>query len=246
MAWIESHQTLGHHPKTLRLAREWKCSVVAAVGHLHFLWWWCLDFAPNGQIPDESRGVVAQACLWRGDVDRFWAGLEAAGFVEGGCDYTLSIHDWMDYAGRLIQKREANRHRMREKRAAHVQRTSGARATHVQGLPDQPTGESFQDSPLPTPPNPHDAAATGPSARRGSDPPKPVAQDCPICHRTFIGSYSEHKCVPISRPPMPIGTFMRPPQRDIPPAEVEAELAAIGEQQRARGQVLQPAKSEEA
>ena len=50
MAWIESHQELRHHYKTKRLARELKVTVAAAIGHLHCLWWWAIDFAPDGDL----------------------------------------------------------------------------------------------------------------------------------------------------------------------------------------------------
>jgi len=39
VAWIESHQTLGQHPKTRKLARLLNISAPTAVGHLQFLWW---------------------------------------------------------------------------------------------------------------------------------------------------------------------------------------------------------------
>jgi len=50
MAWIESNQEVGRHPKTKKLARLLDISVVTAVGHLHYLWWWALDFAQEGVL----------------------------------------------------------------------------------------------------------------------------------------------------------------------------------------------------
>src|SRR5262249_9222652 len=82
MAWIESHQALGHHPKTLRLARELGCNVPCAVGYLHFLWWWALEYATDGLIAADSKPVIARSCMWSGKAERFWAALIVAGFVE--------------------------------------------------------------------------------------------------------------------------------------------------------------------
>jgi hypothetical protein len=134
MAWIESHQSLGHHPKTLRLAAELKCSVPCAIGYLHMLWWWALDYAPDGLLTAADKPVVARACMWSKKSELFWAALLSAGFVEQTGE-ELRIHDWMDYAGRLVQKREANAERQRRFRDAHVTRTKHARNAHVTGLP---------------------------------------------------------------------------------------------------------------
>lgn len=142
MAWIESHQALGHHPKTIALAAALHCNLPCAVGYLHYLWWWALDYAPDGIVRMRAQSVVARACEWRGRPERFWDALIDTGFVEPlELDDLCRIHDWMDYAGRLVQQRAANAERMRNARAAHVRRTSGTRAgaTHDAraALPDR-------------------------------------------------------------------------------------------------------------
>ena len=50
MAWIKSQQVLREHPKLKRLARRLEVSVPAALGHLHMLWWWALDYAQDGDL----------------------------------------------------------------------------------------------------------------------------------------------------------------------------------------------------
>ncbi len=51
MAWIESHQALGQHPKTIRLAAILgRAQMPTVVGHLHYLWWWAFDYARDGRI----------------------------------------------------------------------------------------------------------------------------------------------------------------------------------------------------
>jgi len=150
VAWIESHQALGQHPKTIALADLLHVSLPTAVGHLQYFWWWALDFAPTGQIRT-TPAVIARACLWRGNTDRFWQGLIMAGFMDVNED-VVTIHDWLDYAGRLVERRAANAERMRTARAKHVHRTSGTRAGAT--VPD-PTGpyRTGPDLPPGAPPN---------------------------------------------------------------------------------------------
>ena len=146
MAWIESHQELGRHPKLLRLAKQLDISCPTAVGHLHYLWWWALDYAQNGRLDRLGSAEVASAAEWEGDPGAFMEALIKSGFL----DEDQSIHDWHDYAGRLIIRREANKQRMRHIRALHVSHT----LTHVL---------SDRTQPYPTGPN-----RTGPNHGGGA------------------------------------------------------------------------------
>jgi hypothetical protein len=146
MAYIESQQTLGRHPKTRKAARLLSVSIPTIIGHLHLLWHWALDFAQSGDLSPYDEKEVADAAMWTEDADQFIEALVNAGFLDGD-DGTLTIHDWYDYAGRLIERREQNAQRMRDARAArerqcaeNVQRTSVARAGATvpnRTLPDQ-------------------------------------------------------------------------------------------------------------
>lgn len=151
MAYIQSHQELARHPKTKRLARTLGVTVPAAIGHLHLLWWWALDYAQNGDITDYSADDIAEACLWDADPDDLLAGLMdcgingGAGFVERTQDGRLLIHDWYDYAGKLLAKREQNAERARTWRETHAVpnvpiidsvRTPNAYATHSVDAPN--------------------------------------------------------------------------------------------------------------
>ncbi|MCY9508507.1 DnaD domain protein [Paenibacillus larvae] len=113
MAWIESHQELARHPKTKRFARLLGVSLPAAVGYLHFFWWWAMDYAQDGSLSKYEAEDIADACEWDGDPETLIKALCDSGFV----DSDMSIHDWFDYAGRLIEKREQNKERKRKSRA---------------------------------------------------------------------------------------------------------------------------------
>lgn len=102
--WIESHQELARHPKTRKAARLLGISRVTMVGHLHFLWWWSLDFAQDGSLDNFDDDELAEAAEWEGDPADFVAALAEAGFI----DSTRALHDWHDYAGKIIEQRKAN------------------------------------------------------------------------------------------------------------------------------------------
>lgn len=137
MAWIESHQSLQHHPKTIRLARLLKVCIPQAIGHLHCLWWWCLDYAANGDISRYESAEIAHAAAWGGKPEKLIEALAEAGFADAEAGRLLSIHDWPDYAGKLVEKRATDAERKRASRRADIRRTSdghpmdGSRTAHV-------------------------------------------------------------------------------------------------------------------
>ena len=82
MAWIESHQEIWRHPKTKKLARLLKISVPTAVGYLHGLWYWAMDFAQDGDISKYDPEDIADAVLWDDPADMLLNAFVEAGFVD--------------------------------------------------------------------------------------------------------------------------------------------------------------------
>lgn len=115
MAWIESHQSLIRHPKTKALARRLGISRVTAIGHLHCLWWWALEYAEDGDLSNVPNDELAEEAMWEGDPDHFRQALTEAGFL----DNDGHIHDWAEYTGRIVAQRESNRDRQRRFREKH-------------------------------------------------------------------------------------------------------------------------------
>lgn len=109
MAWIESHQSLGTHKKLYKLATLLGISRPAAVGHLHYLWWWALDNAPEGNLAEIPNEVIAEVSLWPGKPDDFYNALLTSGWL----DEDGFLHDWQDYAGKLIRRRDSDKIRHR-------------------------------------------------------------------------------------------------------------------------------------
>jgi len=115
MAWIESHDNLKDHPKTRRAARLLGVSVPTVIGHMHLLWHWCLSYAEDGDLSGYDAADIAEAVMWDGDPDQLIEALincgpaGKAGFLERDAQGRLLVHDWHDYAGKLIEKREEAR-----------------------------------------------------------------------------------------------------------------------------------------
>jgi hypothetical protein len=104
VAWIESHQSLLNHPKLLALCQALGAEKALMVGHLHILWWWCMDYAMDGDLSRYSNQQIADACGWRRDHDLFVNSLATAGFVDQEGD-KKRIHDWFEFCGEIVRKR---------------------------------------------------------------------------------------------------------------------------------------------
>lgn len=133
MAWIESHQGLARHPKTLKLARKLNVHVAQAIGHLHMFWWWALDYAQDGDLSHCDPEDIAIAADWPEDADFFVESMVEVGFIDRDNDGLLIIHDWYDYAGKLIERRAADAARKKRSRAKKdAQETSEGRPSDIQ------------------------------------------------------------------------------------------------------------------
>ncbi len=127
MAWIESHQTLGRHPKALKLSRLLGVSLPEVIGHLHLLWWWALDHAQDGDLSGLEPEDISDVAMWKGNPKHFvdallnCGGRNRAGFVER-TEKGLRLHDWQ--GGRVsADELEAKRNawnQMRPKLAERV------------------------------------------------------------------------------------------------------------------------------
>jgi hypothetical protein len=132
MAWLEAHQELRDHPKTKRAARMLGISRPQMIGHLLCLWWWCMDYAEDGDLSDFDSADIADAADWEGDPETFIDALvkcgpaDRSGFLVCG-DGTVTVNDWQDYGGKYVTKRAQGRERQRNyrERNATVTRYGG-------------------------------------------------------------------------------------------------------------------------
>tara|TARA_Y100001937_G_C7044096_1_gene296023 strand:- start:91 stop:801 length:711 start_codon:yes stop_codon:yes gene_type:complete len=115
MAWIKSDESLSQHPKVDQLAEVLKISNVEVIGHLHYLWWWALSYSQKGDLT-RYRNRISKAANYEGDNDFFIDSLVDCGWLDRR-GKNLKIHDWDEYHGVLMEKREKAAERKRKERA---------------------------------------------------------------------------------------------------------------------------------
>ncbi len=104
--WIELHQEMPRHPKTLDLAQALKMSRRETVGLLVDLWTWGLHCADeHGRLKGVTAEGIAMALDWPiRQARKLVDALAACGWIDGQeKDYRL--HDWPDYTSILSEKR---------------------------------------------------------------------------------------------------------------------------------------------
>lgn len=134
MAWIELHQSIWTHRKALALGDALDIHEMYAASHVIRLWTWALDNAPEGVLPDSPR-IIARSAGWEHDADQFVTALVQSGWLDHDGE-TYCIHDWADYAGRLIDRRRENAERKRRGRAEEPSIKEDVRETSNGHPPD--------------------------------------------------------------------------------------------------------------
>lgn len=157
MAWIESHEEIGDHHKTLKLAELLKCSIPTAVGHLHLLWHYTLKVAwRDGDLSKFTPGSISRACWWEGGHETFISALRESKWLDGDI-----VHDWQEYAKHIIYQRFYNENKRKDLTAVKkLQNSQNTPATipnltipNLKNMGTPKKGASFQK------PTPEEAAA---------------------------------------------------------------------------------------
>lgn len=91
------------HPKTLDLSSRLNISLVAAVGHLTFLFDFVAEFTPQGNIGKFPDGAIARASQWDGDATQFVAALVDAGWIDRDEHNRLVVHDWAEHCENWVR-----------------------------------------------------------------------------------------------------------------------------------------------
>jgi hypothetical protein len=134
MAWIELHQTIWTHRKTLKLAPMLGIKEIYAAAHVVKIWTWALDNAQDGDLSDIPRTSIAKIAEWDGNADEFVQALINSGWIDSD-ENGVKIHDWFDYAGRLIEKRqeEADRKKRAREGKKEEKESGKGRSKNVRG-----------------------------------------------------------------------------------------------------------------
>lgn len=139
MAWIESHQEIRQHPKTHALMELMGWSLYETVGRLHAFWYWCLDYAPTGDLRKFNDAVLAGSVgLAPEDGKRFVDAMVESCWIDRD-DETFRVHDWPDYAGKYLKGSKFKR--QPEKWIAVLNLYKRKRPETVPRLSRQPTNQ---------------------------------------------------------------------------------------------------------
>lgn len=142
MAWIELHQGLREHKKMYACAEVLNLGKQEMIGTLVCLWLWALDNAQSGSLKGVSNRTIACVCGWpEKKAGKLVEALRDTGWLDYDPDNDcLVIHDWYDYAGKLMERRENDRKR----------KSKGKECGNISGgIPPESHGNSHATVPLP-------------------------------------------------------------------------------------------------
>lgn len=113
MAWMELHQTMARHRKTLKLSRILKIGRRETIGLLVDLWTWGMDNAnKDGLLVGLEAEDIAEALDYpRKRGDEIVSAIHEAGYIDK-TEEGYVLHDWYTYCGKLNDKREDTKRRV--------------------------------------------------------------------------------------------------------------------------------------
>lgn len=93
MAWIELHDGVWEHHKTLKLRAALDITLVETVGHLLSLWHFTLrNSVDEGDLENWGEDGIEHAARWEGAAGKFIKALRGVGLLDG-----FKVHDWTDF-----------------------------------------------------------------------------------------------------------------------------------------------------
>lgn len=189
MAWIELHDNLPDHPKTLAVARALDMDKDMVVGKLCRLWTWCLANREDGLLALEDGETLCEVMRFTGGAKKLMQALctppkgGEAGFIEpvpGG----YRLHGWEERTSLLMETRARKRaqtmertRRYRERRKEQVSQGGGdgdaVGDAAVTRHGDAGCDAAVTQCDAPTEPNPTEPNPTEPNPL-GGIPPREV------------------------------------------------------------------------
>ena len=146
--FIQVYCEIETHPKFLRLCRllgkvEYDDKLLIRA-KLENLWMYAIRFYQDGIIPfcDED---ISCFCGWKEESSLWINSLQESGFISR-IECGIIIHDWEDYGGKLIKKREQSAERKRNYREERGRNADGTRTERGRGedgsVTDDPKSKS--------------------------------------------------------------------------------------------------------
>lgn len=148
MAWMPVDQFLPSHEKTAKLARAMGWTPRYACGFLLDLWGWAIDHQPDGYIERADRGALARGVrATSSELARCLRALRSTGWIDGAGPTEGRLHEWDEWGGKIVARREDDRARQRKRREADRNRAgvtrdktgSHARQASVEGTGRTPS-----------------------------------------------------------------------------------------------------------
>ena len=161
--WIELHQEMPRHPKTLALAQTLKVSRHEAVGILGDLWTWGLNCAEaDGSLKGVTDVGIAMAVDWPTKKASLLAKtLVTVGWLDQN-DEGYSLHDWPDYTSKLSEKRKDAERKRNARKESKKSANSGESPQNVRGQSaDNPTLTTRAGITQPNPTEPNQTSKLG-------------------------------------------------------------------------------------
>lgn len=142
MPWIESHTELRDHPKVSVLADEMGWNIFETIGRLHGFWYWCLLYAPNGDLRKFNDAQVGGAVMLNGaQAVQFVKAMVRSCWIDRS-NGIFRVHDWPDYAGRYLQESKFKRTPEKWLETQKLYELECPRT--VQGQSELPTNQPYQ------------------------------------------------------------------------------------------------------
>jgi hypothetical protein len=104
MTWIETHNKLERHPKVIDLMNLMGWNKSEAIGYLIRFWWWCVDYAEDGDLRPHSAQRIATAVDLTGDTaDKFVPAMIETGWIDE--QPYFRVHDWWSYIRNFLMRK---------------------------------------------------------------------------------------------------------------------------------------------
>lgn len=141
MLWIKSYQATDRDPQTKKFCRLTGLDIPRAVGSLHMIWWWAMDWAPDGDISNFEPIDLADAAHYDGDPEAFFNALVEANYV-GKTLEGYEVLNWHNIGGQVLESRK----KAAAKKAKQRENAAAKKAAEVEGKTDVP-GDIPEDIP---------------------------------------------------------------------------------------------------
>lgn len=142
---------------------------IEMIGTLVSLWLWALDNAQDGSLEGVSEKTIARVCDFpEKKAGKLMEALHKHGWLDKDGDHYV-IHDWYDYAGKLMERREKDRKRKKSSsnKQSDFQGSSNGNPTEIPG--NSYATVPNRTLPYPTQPNISDGAAESARARAATE-----------------------------------------------------------------------------